>query len=213
MKIMTRSAFGKLQFASTNVYQQLNDQLIIVVRSWGSSEYNQKLVDEVTHYLSTTQADIEVTTPFDYQESLSSLANRTRVAMLLAHDLFYKTDNKSEYVVGFESLVLFKSKTEVAWSSVGRFSVAKVMDGNLNYLTRCGTDLDAETLLPAELMGLEKEISVHSGSFAFTPGTQIVVASTFNCELAIGDTSSISSLVEVNSGETGAYWVSVVTEG
>jgi hypothetical protein len=210
---MTRSAFSQLQFASTNVYQQLNDQLIIVVRSWGSSEYNQKLVDEITHYLSTTQADIEVTTPFDYQESLSSLANRTRVAMLLAHDLFYKTDNKNEYVVGFESLVLFRSKNEVAWSSVGRFSIAKLHNGELNYLNRCGTDLDIETLMPAELMGLEKEINVHSGSFSFGTDSKVVVASTFNCELTIADASSISSLVEVNTGDKGAYWVSVVTEG
>ena len=212
MKIMTRSAFSELQFASTNVYHLLNNQLIIIVRSWGSSEYNQKLIDEVTHYLSTTQADIEVTTPFDYQESLSSLANRTRVALLLAHDLFYKTDNKNEYVVGFESMVLFRSKTEVAWSSVGRFSIAKLMNGKLNYLTRCGTDLDSETLLPAELMGLEKEISVHSGSFAFLPDTKLVVASTFNCELELMDTSTASGMVEVTTNE-GAYWYSVVTPG
>lgn len=211
MKLTTRSAFTKLQFAPTNIYQLLNNQLIIVVRSWGSSEYNQKLVDEITHYLSTTQADIEVTTPFDYQESLSSLANRTRVAMLLAHDLFYKTDNKNEYVVGFESLVLFRSKSEVAWASVGRFSVAKVQDRKFNYLNRCGTDLDIETLLPAELMGLEKDINVHCGSMAFLPDTQIVVGSTFNCEMQMTDPGTAQ--IDVTGSDDGTYWVSVVTEG
>ena len=96
MKLNTRSAVFKNHLPATQTYQSLNNQLTVFLRAWGSVEYNQKVIDEITHYLSTTQADIEVTTPFDYVESLSSLANRARVSLLLAHDLFYKTDNRNE---------------------------------------------------------------------------------------------------------------------
>lgn len=216
MKLTTRSAFSREQFANTQVYQQLNNQLVIVLRSWGSSEYNQKVVDEITHYLSTTQADIEVTTPFDYMESLSSLANRTRVAILLAHDLFYKTDNRSEYVVGFEVLVMFRNKSEMAWAQVGRFSVAKLHEGRMNYIHCTGTDLDTETLMPAQLIGLEKEVTVAAGSLKMDDHTQLVVASTYGCEIILNETSSdgdtTSSLVEPSTS-TGSYWFSVVTAG
>jgi hypothetical protein len=216
MKLTTRSAFSREQFANTQVYHQLNNKLIIVVRSWGSGEYNQKVVDEITHYLSTTQADIEVTTPFDYLESLSSLANRTRVAVLLAHDLFYKTDNRTEYVVGFEVLVLFRNKTEMAWSQVGRFSVAKLHEGHLNYINRIGTDLDTEILMPAQLIGLEKEVIVSSGSLRMDEQTKLIVSSTYGCEIVLNeiasDADSSSSLVEPSTS-SGSYWFSVVTAG
>ena len=136
MKIISRSAYQQQKLAATETHKLLDDQLIVFLRSWGSSDYNQRFIDEVTHYMSSAQADIEVTTPFDYLESLSSLANRTRVSLLLAHDLFYKNENKSEYLVGFEAAVMFRQKTELAWSSVGRFAVDKVMPQGVNRIFR-----------------------------------------------------------------------------
>lgn len=212
MNINTRSAIARQQLPSTQTYQALNNQLTIFLRSWGSSEYNQKVIDEITHYLSTTQADIEVTTPFDYVESLSSLANRTRVAVLLAHDLMYKTDNRAEYVVGFEVLVLFRSKNEIAWASVGRFSIAKVIHSRLVAINVSGTDLDEESLFPAQLIGLEKQVGVGAGSIAVNENTKIVVSSTYDCELTLSNQDSIANLVEVNPTNS-TYWFSVVTPG
>lgn len=211
MKISTRSANHTQQLPSTQVYQQLNNQLTIFLRTWGSSEYNQKVIDEITHYLSTTQADIEVTTPFDYLESLSSLANRTRVSLLLAHDLLYKTDNRNEYLVGFECLVLFKNKKELAWSSVGRFAISKIHEERLNTIVALGTDLDEEALLPVQLMGLEKEITVVSGSVAVGEDTKLLVASSFNSDLKLVDGVGAAS-IEV-SPNNATYWFSLVNAG
>lgn len=211
MKVLTRSANHVHQLPNTQVYQQLNNQLTVFLRTWGSSEYNQKVIDEITHYLSTTQADIEVTTPFDYLESLSSLANRTRVALLLAHDLLYKTDNRNEYLVGFECMVLFKNKKEIAWSSVGRFTLSKIQNERLNTIVAMGTDLDEETLLPVQLMGLEKDITVVSGSIAVAGETKLVVASSFNSDLTLGSGLGAAS-IEV-SPYNATYWFSLVNTG
>ncbi len=212
MKISTRSAAFKNHLPTTQVYQSLNDQLTVFLRAWGSVEYNQKVIDEVTHYLSTTQADIEVTTPFDYVESLSSLANRARVALLLAHDLFYKTDNRNEYVVGFEVMILFRAKNEIAWAGAGRFSISKLINNKLIQIHSMGTDLDEETLLPAQLIGLEKQIGVQAGSIAVNDASKIVVSSLFDAEMSLGNSSSASSLVEITPSQS-TYWYSVVTPG
>jgi hypothetical protein len=212
MNVQTRSASLHHQLPATQTYQLLNNQLTIFLRPWGSTEFNQKVVDEITHYLSTTQADIEVTTPFDYLESLSSLANRTRVAVLLAHDLLYKTDNRTEYVVGFELMVLFTSRKEMAWASVGRFSLSKLMHDRLNEIVANGTDLDSEVLLPVQLIGLEKEISVNAGSVAFDSTAKLAVSSGYNCEFKISDASSDSHLIEAIPSQS-TYWFSVVTPG
>ncbi len=197
----------------TQSYLQLNNNLIIFLRSWGGVDYNQKVIDEVTHYISTTQADIEVTTPFDYNESMSSLANRTRVSLLLAHDLLYKTDNRTEYLVAFEALVLYKSKNELAWSSVGRFNIAKIHEDKLLPILQLGSDLDNDTLLPIQLIGVEKEIRMNSGSIEFTDTTKLVVSSYFQTELLFNQTKGTkdeNQFIDFHPFQS-TYWYSVLT--
>lgn len=211
MKIFSRSSAAGQKLAATNVFTLLDNKLILILRTWGAAEHNQKFVDEVVHYLSSTQADLEVTTPFDYQENLSSLANRTRVALLLAHDYFYRSENKNEYLIGFEATVLFKSKNEIAWSSVGRFEIGKIVGTALSYYVCNGTDLDSEVLLPVQLIGIEREIDINSGSLALNPDEKIIVASTFRNQIFVNETSnSIESLIDVRNG-SGTCWFSVIT--
>lgn len=211
MKLFSRSVQSQPALAQIQTYNLLDGQLLVLLRPWGSSDYNQKFLDEVTHYLSSTQADLEVTTPFDYQENLSGLANRTRVALLLAHDLFFKTENRSEYSVGFEAIILFSSKQELAWSCVGRFAVDKVSDQGVTHILKHGSDLDSEVLLPVQLIGVEREIDISSGSLAFTPGSRVVVSSAFNNELNIRAGQTTESLVDA-AGD-GSYWFTVLTPG
>ncbi len=211
MKIFSRYSATGQKLAATNVSSLLENKLILILRTWGASEHNQKFIDEVVHYLSSTQADIEVTTPFDYQENLSPLANRTRVSLLLAHDYFYRNENKNEYLIGFEATVLFKSKKEIAWSSVGRFEIGKIVGDSIRPYVNNGTDLDSETLLPVQLIGIEREIDITSGSLALNPDEKIVVASTFRNQIFVNEASnSIEALIDVRNG-TGACWFSVIT--
>lgn len=213
MRFFTRTAFTGQRFAATSVLNLLDNQLILILRAWGSSEYNQIFTDEITHYLSSTQADLDVTTPFKYQENLSALANRTRVSLLLAHDLFYKSENKNEYSVGFEAAVLFKSKNQLAWSSVGRFAIDKVRDNSLGTLMKCGSDLDSEVLLPVQLIGVEREIDINSGSMNINESDKIVISSTFKCDIQVNDsTQSIESLIDIKNTD-GVYWYSIITSG
>lgn len=195
----------------TTTMSLLDNELIIIMRSWGSSEHNQKFIDEIVHYLSSTQADLEVTTPFDYQENLSALANRTRVSLLLAHDYFYRNENKNEYLIGFEATVLFKSKNEVAWSSVGRFQIGKIVEQRICSFVDNGSDLDCEILLPVQLIGIEREIDISSGSMGLQSGEKVVISSVFRSEITVKDSSdSIESIIDV-IGTGGASWYGIVT--
>lgn len=212
MKIQSRSSTHQLQMPPTQTYLQLNDQLVIFLRTWGAGDYNQKVVDEITHYISTTQADIEVTTPFDYNESMSSLANRTRISLLLAHDLLYKTDNRTEYLVAFEALVMYQNKNELAWSSVGRFNISKLQNKRLTPILQLGSDLDNEALLPIQLIGVEKETCMNSGSILFENGAAVVVSSPFKCDIVLNDASDMNHLVEADPFQS-TYWYSVLASG
>lgn len=211
MKYITRTVSTGQKLPATNVISLLDSQLIIILRPWGSAEFNQKFSDEVSHYLSSTQADIEVTTPFDYQENLSQLANRTRVALLLAHDLFYKSENKNEYLIGFEATILFKEKNELAWSSVGRFEINKIIGSQLSTMMKNGSDLDSEVLLPVQLIGVEREIDISSGSLTLKNDDKVVVASCYKCDLQLNDNSnSNETAIEVRNSN-GSAWYTLFT--
>lgn len=219
MKIVTRAAHQHQKLPNTETHQLLDGQLILFLRSWGSSDYSQRFIDEVEHYMSSAQADIEVTTPFDYLESISSLANRTRVSLLLAHDVFYKNENKNVYVVGFEATVMFRQKSELAWSSVGRFSIDKVQKQGVNRIFRSGSDLDSEVLLPVQLVGVERELDISSGSLFYDTDSHVVVSSVYKNELVFAQDNQKSesknsndSVVDV-AQQDGTYWFSVLSEG
>lgn len=201
MKWTSRSSQQKLKMPTTQVYHLLDNQLTLVVRAWGSQEYNQKLIDEISYYMSSAQADLDVTSPFEFKENLSSLTNKTRVSLLLAQDHFYKTINKSEFAVGFEVTVLFQIKNELAWSSVGRFSLKKIEDHLLHTFFDTGTDRDNQTLLPVELLGVESGVEINSGSLQLSESSQILLASTYGGQLDDRLTASSQQMT---------YWYSVM---
>ena len=215
MKFFSRTAHTGQGLATTYMTGLLDHQLILILRAWGSIDYNQKFIDEIEHYLSSTQADLEVTIPFHFQDNLSSLANRTRISLLLVHDLFLKNENKNEYTVGFEATVLFKSKGELAWSSVGRFSIEKISRNALGpYLTtytKNGSDLDTEVLLPVQLIGVERDLDISSGSMKISDEETLVISSTFGCNILINEQDQqLQCPIDVNSSR-GAYWFAVIS--
>jgi len=197
---------GQLKNPPTQAFKLLDDQLVIFLRGWGSQDYNQKFVDEITHFLSTAQADIEVTSPFDYLESLSSLANKVRIALLLAHDYFYKSENKTFFSIGFETTILMRQKKELAWGTVGRFSIHQVdSQQGLHVLSDVCTDRDKYILLPIELLGVEKDVEIRCGSF-HVEQKNFIVSSCYNTPL----TTELIQDERASSGINSNYWFSKI---
>lgn len=207
MEIQVSSHHGDFKMPVTTKHELLDGQLVLFLRSWGSQDYDQKLIDEISHFLSTAQADIEVTSPFDYLENLTPLANKARIALLLAHDYFYKVENKSTFSVGFEVLLLVQSKNEMAWGAVGRFDLYESNDaGEISTLTAAGTDRDFETLLPVELLGVEKELDLRSGSARLHQKT-LIASSVFRNRILI---SKADALNIEHTNSDGTYWTSTI---
>lgn len=193
MKWKTGSSQQKFKIPSTHVHHLIDDQMTLVMRAWGSSEYNQKIIEEISYYLSSAQADLDITSPFDFKENLTSLANKTRVALLLAHDYFYKSVNKSEFSVGFEAVVFFRNKKELAWSGVGRFSLKKIEHNYLHTLFDMGTDRDREILLPVELLGVENDVEINSGSLLISEHCQFLLSSEFQGNLLLPSNGNLTA--------------------
>ncbi|MBC7466258.1 MAG: hypothetical protein H7256_09715 [Bdellovibrio sp.] len=211
MKYEISSHVGGETMPATQVYSLLDNQLLIFVRSWGSQDYNQKFVDEIMHFLSTAQADIEVTSPFDFVENLTSLANKVRISILLAHDYFYKSENKNSFSVGFETAILMRHKKELAWGTVGRFDVHQLNSEKVNLISASGTDRDQHVLLPIDLVGVEKDVDMRLGSIRLN-GEKLLLSSAYKTNLQFKfDRNSKDWDLSGAGNDQATYWFSKIT--
>lgn len=179
MKQQVRSHNGIHKFPQTQVHSLLNDNLIICVRLWSGPEAEQKVVDEISRYLSAADADLEVTTPFDYIESLSSLSNKVRVALLLANEALY-ADNKEKYTHGFEVAICYKHQKEISVGSVGRFAFNAEKKDKSFPMFESGGFLDDLILLPTELLGVEREVELKCASVSTRELSSLQVTSKYD---------------------------------
>lgn len=179
MKSKVNSRNGLQKLPQTKIHSLLNDNLIVCIRLWSGPEVEQKAVDEIARYLSAADADLEVTTPFDYIESISSLANKVRVALLLANEAIY-LDNKEKYTQGFEIAICYKHHKEISIGSVGRFAfTAEKKDKNFT-MFESGAFLDDLVLLPTDLLGIEREVDIKCTSVSTRDLSAIRIDSTFD---------------------------------
>lgn len=210
MKYSVRLQQSKNQkLPTTYTYSLLEEDLLVFLRPWGSQDYNQRFLDEVTHYLSSALADVDVTTPFDFEDHLTTLGNKLKVALLIAHDFFYKFENKSVYSVGFEASLLFRLKNEIAWASIGRFDLYEETQNQTRLIHALGSDLDLhqDVLLPIELLGLEKDFSISCGSIQVSSDSKLTLVSIFGASNLISANSKqdISTYLE-QASELTSLW-------
>lgn len=179
MKFKVSSHNGQQKFPQTHVHSLLNDNLLVCLRLWSGPEAEQKVIDEVLRYLSAADADLEVTTPFDYIESLSSLSNKVRVALLLANEALY-VDNKEKYSQGFEIAVCYKHNKEITIGSVGRFAFTAEKKDKSFVVFESGGFLDDLVLLPTDLLGIEREIEIKCASVSMRDLVAIQLSSKYD---------------------------------
>lgn len=183
MKLQERSYSTKILRPKPLVYQQDDGGLIVIATSWGKAEHAQRALDEVVKYVSSAQADVEVTSPFDFLSVLTDEVNYLRTALLITNDLLYRGENKSEYFSGVEILALFKRGPQIAWAHVGNPSVLLQRQGQRLQPLSIGLDLSSELSpansilppLPAQLLGLEPTCHVQCGHTRVNEGDQIVL--------------------------------------
>lgn len=179
MKSKISSHNGVQKFPQTHVHSLLNDNLLVCIRLWSGPEVEQKAVDEILRYLSAADADLEVTTPFDYIESLSSLSNKVRVALLLANEALY-VDNKEKYSQGFEIAICYKHNKEISLGSVGRFAFMAHKKDKKFLMFESGGFLDDLVLLPTDLLGVEREVDIKCISVSTRDLSSIQISSNFD---------------------------------
>ena len=179
MITVSKGASGSQKMPNTQIATFLNDRLIIFIRSWNGPEVSQKIIDEVNHYMSSVEDDVEVNSSFGYAENLTMLTNKVKIAMLLENDNIYNTDNKEVYQHGAEVAIIFQKDSEVSWASIGRFSLEAQKEDRKLKLFDSGGRFDDVVLLPVNLLGLIRNPEILAGSISTKKLQQIEIKSVF----------------------------------
>ncbi len=181
MDYEVQSQNGALKLPQTAIFSEMSSDLLIFIRSWCGEDLQQKVLSEITRYLSATDADLEVTSPFEYVENLSSIANKTRVALLMANEALYG-ENKDHYKYGYEVAICYKKSNEICIASVGRFSFKYQKKNKMIQLYESAGFADDLTLLPSQLLGVEKSIEIKISSISKSDLEAVEIKSTFDEE-------------------------------
>ena len=190
MKWQQRASQHVYKLPPTKLYPALDNKLLIVLRGWGGPDAAQGVIDEITQYLSATQADLDLTTPFTFIEGVSQVANRLRISALLANDRLCKFENKEFYSAGFEILMIYQSKNELAWLSFGNFSIQldyvdPITSQNLNLkdssLVFASHDaIESRHVLHNYLLGIDRQPQVQVGSVLQQFVNRVLVKSNYS---------------------------------
>lgn len=186
MKIQERSYSAKVFRPRPEIYLEPDGSFLVITTSWGSPEHATRFNEDVAKYVQAARADVEVTSPFDFVEALTNEANYLRVSTLIANEAFYRGDNKTEYQVGLESLLLLREGNQVAYAQVGapHLLIQKadqtMAPVSLNYDSSLELTGAQELLLPPlphSLIGAGPSLNIRSGDFRVQEEDRLVLYS------------------------------------
>lgn len=176
MKSAERSYSTKIYRPKPTVSISSDEKTVIVATSWTIQEHAQKVISEVTQFLDSSFADVEVTSPFEYLPQLSKISNSLRIALLIANDVIYRVENRSELTAAVEVCILHKYQNQIFYAQVGQPQIfLQSADQSLQPVT-AGVDLRSPPL-PRDLLGLEIRPQIQMGQFEVSSEDRVVLLS------------------------------------
>lgn len=188
MSLQDRSFSGKTIRPSPEVRIEDDGSFGVIATPWGPRSTVKRVTEALSDFILSAKTDMENTSPFQVLTCLSPLANTLRAGIMLANDIIYREENKSEYQSGVELLVFTRNSTEIAFVQIGQPHVI------LNRTSRPGSpmipigvqlDLSMEwsvgkkilSPLPHDLLGLYTTSNFQVMMFRPMPGDELIFLS------------------------------------
>lgn len=167
------------------IHWEAHNQLLIVATNWGSTEAAQKIIAGITKYVTATQDDVEVTTPFASLTQFTAQTNSLRVACQIVNEMIYRGDNKNEFLGGAELCLLLKEKSQLSWLQVGQPHIFVKRKNSPLQPFAISPDLSFDCPphqtdlipLPKDLVGVESTCTPNVGNFLIYPGDEVLLVS------------------------------------
>lgn len=176
---------GKTFRPRPEIHLDNDSNLLLIATPWGPRESSRKAIDRMLEYFLLAKSDREVTSPFERLTCLSTAANNLRTAAMLANEMLYREDNRTEFRSGVELFGASFIDNEFVWMQIGQPQIL-LARGNQRLLPLGGcVDLsldlsEGSDLLPAlpnQLLGLDQTVNLTINSFRAQPGDRIILMS------------------------------------
>lgn len=166
------------------VHWNEKEGVLIIATPWGQEVTKGDFVTKLENYISSSNADQELTSPYQSLQNYDKAANSIRTALLLANENIFKSKNKGEYNSGFEILVGVVKNSQFYFATVGHPHVLlSKKDKNILPLFMDldhSLNLSKKKLLPAlpdKLLGINAQVDFQVHSFKFQKGDQLILMS------------------------------------
>jgi hypothetical protein len=174
---------AKLVLPRPEIYFDPDGHFLIVVTPWGPRSAAKQAIETILEYTTSSRSDEEITSPFQRLSHLSTTANNLRTAALLANDMIYERENKSEYRLGLELFLASFEGPEVVWVQIGQPHVCLARADQPIMPLSMSLDLSAElgdskqllAPLPSQVFGLDPNPNLVINSFRPRPGDQLIL--------------------------------------
>jgi hypothetical protein len=183
MKLAERSYSAKNFRPRPVIYSEPDGSLLIVTTSWGESDQAHRVNEDIAKYVQAALADVEVTSPFQFLTCLSDEANYLRVAALITNEALYRSDNRTQYTTGIETLILLRRESKVAYAQIGspHLLIQRTGQGiaplSVNYESsfELSHSLDLLPPIPNQLLGTESSLNIRCGDFRVEESDQMIL--------------------------------------
>lgn len=184
MRFDERSSPGsRTRYPKPEIIFDPGSKFLLVATSWGSPEAGRRTARAVADYFLSSRNDEDATSPFRRLEHLSTTANNLRIAGLVASEMLYREENKTEYRCGIELFAACQYEQELSFVQVGQPSVilSRPGQGLVSISTRLGLSGEISTPgvdlppLPSQLLGVNSEPDITVLSFRPQKGDQILL--------------------------------------
>ena len=180
-----RSYGGKVFRPTPEIHVEDDGSFGVIATPWGARPAAKKVIDTLTDFVQSARQDMEATSPFQKLSCLSPLANNLRAGLMLANDVIYRDENKSEYISGVEVLVFSHHNDELAFAQVGYPHLYLARPGLPWIPLSIQIDLASELSRPPELLpplpqnliGLHNATNMNLSSFKTQAGDKLVFLS------------------------------------
>lgn len=193
MKIVDRSYSSKMYRPKPVISLLSGDKTVIVATSWTQQEHAQKVIHEVTQYLDSSFADVEVTSPFEYLPQLAKPANNLRIALLIANDILYRVENRSEFTAAVEVSILHQAQNQIFYAQVGQPQIFLQRGDFSVQPISVSVDLKSPPL-PKDLLGFDLRPQIQMGQFEVQNEDRVILLSSSYVSPEFFNKSSRSSI-------------------
>lgn len=185
MEIIEQAYGGNIFRPSPEIHYEKSGDIIVIATPWGQRSCAKKAIDIIVDYFLSANTDMESTTPFEKDLSISAVANNLRTAALLANNEVLAEFNSDEYRGGCELLLASCSGNEFSFVQVGQPQVFWARKNFPLIPLAVGADLSLTLSppntqcppIPRALLGLESTLNLTIQSYSVRADDRIILLS------------------------------------